>query len=53
MKLLTMPRWPTGGIIPADRWHESYMTAEELKKQIAEGAELWGYTEGGNVLGVM
>lgn len=41
------------GIIPADRWHEPYMTAEELKKQIAEGVEFWGYTEGGNVLGVM
>ncbi len=25
------------GIIPADRWHEPYMTEEELKKQIDEG----------------
>ena len=23
------------GVIPADRWHEPYMTEEELKKQIA------------------
>jgi hypothetical protein len=25
------------GIIPADRWHEPYMTQEELKKHINEG----------------
>ncbi|HEV3251919.1 MAG TPA: hypothetical protein VGZ71_13250 [Puia sp.] len=25
------------GVIPTDRWHEPYMTKEELKKQIEEG----------------
>ena len=25
------------GVIPADRWHEPYMTKEELAKQIEEG----------------
>lgn len=41
------------GIIPADRWHEPYMPVGELKKQIEDGVEFWGYTEGGKVLGVM
>ena len=41
------------GIIPADRWHEPYMTEEELKKQIAEGVEFWSYTEDDKIIGVM
>ncbi len=41
------------GIIPADRWHEPYMTEEELKKQIDEGVLFWSYTENGKILGVM
>jgi N-acetylglutamate synthase-like GNAT family acetyltransferase len=41
------------GIIPADRWHEPYMSQEELKTQMQEGVEFWCYTEEGNILGVM
>src|SRR5687768_309943 len=41
------------GIIPADRWHEPYMTKEELKKQIDEGVQFWGYTEEAQIIGVM
>jgi N-acetylglutamate synthase-like GNAT family acetyltransferase len=41
------------GIIPPDRWHEPYMTADELKKQIAEAVEFWKYTEGNTIVGVM
>jgi N-acetylglutamate synthase-like GNAT family acetyltransferase len=41
------------GIIPADRWHDPYMSQEELKKQIDEGVEFWNYNEGGRILGVM
>ncbi|HEV8283177.1 MAG TPA: GNAT family N-acetyltransferase [Chitinophagaceae bacterium] len=41
------------GVIPADRWHEPYMTREELKKQIDEGVEFWSYTEDGKMMGVM
>ena len=40
-------------IIPADRWHDPYMTEEELKKQIAEGVQFWSYTEEGQIAGVM
>jgi GNAT superfamily N-acetyltransferase len=41
------------GIIPADRWHEPYMTEDELKKQIDEGVQFWRYVEDTRILGVM
>lgn len=41
------------GIIPEDRWHEPYMPEKELKDQIADGVEFWGYTEAGKLIGVM
>jgi GNAT superfamily N-acetyltransferase len=41
------------GVIPADRWHEPYMPAEELDGEIAAGVEFWGYEADGELLGVM
>lgn len=41
------------GIIPADRWKEPYMPADELRTQISEGVEFWKYIEDNQVLGVM
>jgi N-acetylglutamate synthase-like GNAT family acetyltransferase len=41
------------GIIPADRWHEPYMSKEELEKQIVEAVEFWKYSKEGKILGVM
>jgi N-acetylglutamate synthase-like GNAT family acetyltransferase len=41
------------GIIPADRWHEPYMTEDELKIQINEGVQFWCYKEDEEMLGVM
>ncbi len=41
------------GIIPPDRWHEPYMSKEELEQQIAEGVEFWCYKEDEKILGVM
>ena len=41
------------GIIPADRWHDPYMTEQELQRQIDEGVEFWSYTEDGEMSGVM
>ena len=29
------------GVIPADRWHEPYMSATELEKEIAGGVVFW------------
>ena len=41
------------GIIPADRWHEPYMSKEELQTQIEEGVEFWSFCENGEIVGVM
>ena len=41
------------GVIPADRWHDPYMSAEELDGEIAAGVVFWGYEDGGALLGVM
>jgi len=41
------------GIIPADRYHEPYMSARELKNEIASGVLFYGYLDGGKLLGVM
>jgi N-acetylglutamate synthase-like GNAT family acetyltransferase len=41
------------GVIPADRWHEPYMPADELKSEIAAGIEFWVAEEDGVLLGVM
>jgi GNAT superfamily N-acetyltransferase len=41
------------GVIPADRYHEPYMPAEELRGEIAAGVEFWAWEEDGAVCGVM
>jgi GNAT superfamily N-acetyltransferase len=41
------------GVIPADRWKEPYMPAEELREEVAAGVEFYGYEENGEVVGVM
>jgi N-acetylglutamate synthase-like GNAT family acetyltransferase len=41
------------GIIPADRWHEPYMTLEELKNEIHAGIVFWGLEQDGRLTGVM
>lgn len=41
------------GVIPADRWHEPYMPADQLAGEIAAGVEFWVAEEDGRVLGVM
>jgi GNAT superfamily N-acetyltransferase len=41
------------GIIPADRWHEPYMSQTELQAQIDDGVTFWCYIENDIILGVM
>lgn len=41
------------GVIPADRWHQPYMSADELYHELASGVRFWGYRDGGELLGVM
>jgi|SRR5882724_2052079 len=41
------------GIIPADRWHEPYMTKGELKTQIKDGVRFSCYLDDNKIVGVM
>jgi N-acetylglutamate synthase-like GNAT family acetyltransferase len=41
------------GVIPADRWHEPYMSAEALAHEIAEGVVFWVTEDDGRVSAVM
>lgn len=42
------------GVIPEDRWHEPYMSEEELEAEIAAGVRFLGwYASGDLLLGVM
>jgi N-acetylglutamate synthase-like GNAT family acetyltransferase len=41
------------GVIPADRWHEPYMSREYLRHEIDAGVDFWGYEEQGRLIGVM
>ena len=41
------------GAIPADRWHEPYMPAEELSAEIAAGVAFRLWVKDGDIVGVM
>jgi GNAT superfamily N-acetyltransferase len=41
------------GVIPDDRWHEPYMPADELAREIADGVVFWVAEEEGRLVGVM
>jgi GNAT superfamily N-acetyltransferase len=41
------------GVIPADRWHDPYMSGTELRHEIAAGVEFWGCEIEGALAGVM
>src|SRR4249919_4127188 len=41
------------GVIPDDRWHDPYMDAAELDREIAAGVVFWGCEAGGALIGVM
>ena len=41
------------GVIPADRWHEPYMPADELSNEIASGVEFWVAEQEGQLAGLM
>lgn len=41
------------GVIPADRWHDPYMSRSELDREVAAGVAFWGYEADGALLGVM
>jgi N-acetylglutamate synthase-like GNAT family acetyltransferase len=41
------------GVIPVDRWHDPYMSADELDNEIAGGVVFWVAEEDGRLSGVM
>jgi GNAT superfamily N-acetyltransferase len=41
------------GVIPADCWHEPYMSRRELEAEIAAGVAFAGWEEAGELVGVM
>ena len=41
------------GVIPSDRLRTPYMSRVELREEIADGVEFWGYQNQGQLLGVM
>ena len=41
------------GVIPADCWHEPYMTRAELEREIAAGVNFSGWDDAGELIGVM
>ncbi len=41
------------GVIPPDRWHEPYMTTDELASEIAEGVVFWVAEHDGRLSGLM
>jgi GNAT superfamily N-acetyltransferase len=41
------------GVIPADRWHEPYMSQDELDRELAAGVVFWGYEADEGLVGVM
>jgi GNAT superfamily N-acetyltransferase len=41
------------GVIPADCWHEPYMSPRELENELRAGVTFWGYEEEGRLVGVV
>jgi GNAT superfamily N-acetyltransferase len=41
------------GVIPRDRWHEPYMSRDELAKEVADGVVMWVAQEDARLLGAM
>src|SRR5258708_37817857 len=41
------------GVIPSDRWHDPYMTREDLRSEIEDGVEFSCYINNDEIIGVM
>ena len=41
------------GVIPADCWHEPYLSTSQLDDEIAAGVAFWGYEADGVLVGLM
>ena len=41
------------GVIPNDCWKQPYMSREDLRDEINDGVQFWGYEEDGELIGVI
>jgi GNAT superfamily N-acetyltransferase len=41
------------GVIPVDRWHDPYMSPDELRNEMAAGVTFWVATADSRLIGVM
>jgi GNAT superfamily N-acetyltransferase len=41
------------GVIPPDRWHDPYMSDDELRHEIDDGVRFWGFDYDNLLVGVM
>jgi GNAT superfamily N-acetyltransferase len=41
------------GVIAPDRWHEPYMSRDELRREIEDGVRFWGFEVEGRIVAVM
>ena len=41
------------GVIPDDRWHEPYMSMQDLRRELRDGVQFWGDESEGELSGVM
>jgi len=41
------------GIIPADRWHDPYMSMQHLQEEVRDGVRFWGFESLGALAAVM
>jgi len=41
------------GVIPGDRWHDPYMSAEEIGHEFKDGVIFWGFEQDGRLSGIM
>jgi len=41
------------GVIPADCWHEPYMSRDHLRRELDAGVVFWGYEENSELSGIM
>ena len=41
------------GVIPNDRWHEPYMSMQDLRRELRDGVQFWGDESEGELSGVM
>jgi GNAT superfamily N-acetyltransferase len=53
LRIINLAAGAYRGVIPADRWHEPYMSSAELDDEIERGVVFWGYESDGVLEGVM